>query len=112
MGADVGRNIVLNYNGGPIAGVRTKNPAFNREPIDITDDDSAGWRELLAIPGQKQVNLPVSGICETPVLREAFFGSDVLENLELMYPDGGVLSGNFFMSSYTETVEYNGAITF
>lgn len=112
MTADVGRNIVMAVDSEPLAGVRSKNPSFNKEPIDITDDDSSGWRELLATPGQRDVSIPVSGITKSPRLRQAFFNSEVLHGVTLTYPDGGVLSGSFFLGSYKETGEYNGAITF
>jgi TP901-1 family phage major tail protein len=103
---------MLRVDGAPLAGVRSKNPSFNKEPIDITDDNSAGWRELLATPGQRDVTIPVSGVTKSPFLRQAFFNSDILRDVELEYPDGGILSGTFFLASYSETGEYNGAITF
>lgn len=112
MAGNLGYDMTIALNGNTFAGVRSKNPSFNREPVDISDDNSQGWRELLAIPGQRQVNIPVSGIVKDTVLREAFFAGDVLHGIEITYPDGGVLVGSFFMASYSETGEYNGAITF
>jgi len=112
MPADIGGNMTIALNGNVFAGVRSKNPSFNREPIDISDDNSAGWRELLEVPGQRQINIPVSGVVKDTVLREAFFAGDVLHGIEITYPDGGLLAGDFFMASYSETGEYNGAITF
>lgn len=112
MTADVGRNIKLKMDGSPIAGVRSKNPSFNKEPVDISDDDSNGWKELLATPGSRDVKIPISGVTKSSLLREAFFNGDVLHAVELEYADGGTLTGDFFLATYSETGEYNGAITF
>lgn len=112
MTADVGRNIILTMDGQPIAGVRSKNPSFNKEPVDISDDNSNGWKELLATPGSRDIKIPISGVTKESLLRESFFTGDVLHAVVLTYPDGGTLTGDFFLASYSETGEYNGAITF
>lgn len=108
----IGRYILLALNGEPVAGLRSKNPQFNKEPIDVTDDNSQGWRELLAEPGQRDVTIPVSGLVKDPLMRQQFFAGNVLHNVTLTYPDGGVLTGTFFLASYSETAEYNGAVSF
>lgn len=98
-----------------IAGVRTKGVAVNAEPVDITSDDSSGWRELLAEPGQQQVDLSVSGITDNDTFRGKALtapGSKSMESLQIDYPDGSTLSGSWFIASYTETGEYNGSVTF
>lgn len=107
-----GREVALAVDSETIGGVRTKNPQCNKEPIDVTDDDSSGWRELLAKPGQREVNLSVSGVVDGDKLRAAYYANDALHDVTLTYPDGGELSGSFFLASYNETGEYNGATTF
>ena len=64
MTASVGRNITLSWGAPatPIAGVKEKALTVSGEPIDISSDDDAGWRTLLAVPGQKQIELKVSGV--------------------------------------------------
>lgn len=112
MAKFAGREITLVVDSAAIGGVRTKNPQMNKEPIDVTDDDSSGWRELLALPGQREVNLSVSGVVDDDTLRAAYFASETLHDVTFTYPDGGELAGSFFLASYNETGEYNGATTF
>lgn len=109
----IGRKIVLVWDGAEIAGVREKGIALNGEPVDVTDDDSDGWRELLAEAGEHQVNVSLSGVTKSDALKEAWF--DVLDRIKpvtITYPDGGVLSGDFFLGTFSETGPYSDATTF
>ncbi len=113
MSAQVGRKILLKRDGAVLAGVRTKSVAINREAIDITNDDDIGFRNLLAEPGERQVDLTVSGITVNSILRDASFEDPaVLEDLSLEYTDGSKIEGDFFLASYSENAEYNDAVSF
>lgn len=112
----LGRELILTVGGQSIAGVQTKGLTCNNTPIDVTDDNSSGWRELMAIPGLKTVDVPISGVLKNLELIRLFFsstngGSQVTTNT-LTYADGSVVTGEFFMVSITETGESNGARTF
>ena len=113
MSAESGRKLLIKRNGNIIAGVRTKGVTFNREPVDITNDDDDGWRGVLAEPGEKQLDLSVGGVSKDDTLRAiAFTDPAVLEDMTLEFPDGGLIAGDFFVSNYSETGNYNEAITF
>ena len=113
MSAVVGRKILIKKDGTVLAGVRTKSVAINREPIDITNDDDLGWRNILAEPGERQIDFTVSGIVVNDVLRDASFEDPaVLEDLTFEYDDGAKIEGDFFLASYTENGEYNDALSF
>ena len=113
MSAESGRKLLIKRNGSIIAGVRTKGVTFNREPVDITNDDDDGWRGVLAEPGEKQLDLSVGGVSKDDTLRAiAFTDPAVLEDMTLEFPDGGLIAGDFFVSNYSETGNYNEAITF
>ena len=113
MSAESGRKLLIKRNGNIIAGVRTKGVTFNREPVDITNDDDDGWRGVLAEPGEKQLDLSVGGVSKDDTLRAiAFADPAVLEDMTLEFPDGGLIAGDFFVSNYSETGNYNEAITF
>ena len=111
----LGRQVVLTVSGASIAGVQTKGLTCNNEPVDVTDDDSLGWREVMAVAGLKTVELPVSGVLKNLELLEAFFnsaGGSQVYAITVTYPDGSVAAGNFFLASINETGESNGAKTF
>ena len=117
MPAIKGRSIVVKRGDSSpltaVAGVRTKSVAINGEPIDVTNDDSDGWRELMAEPAEMQISISVSGVLLDDTLKEeAFSASDRIKDMQFVYPDGGVIEGEFYLGSYTDTGEYNGAATF
>lgn len=113
MTANAGRTIELTWSGAAIPGVREKSVALNGEPIDITSDDSLGWRELLSTdPAENQVNISVSGVTKSFAMKQTWFSNNRMRTATITYPDGSVLSGEFYMVSYTDTGPYNDAITF
>lgn len=113
MTANAGRTIDLTWGGSPIPGVREKSVALAGEPIDITSDDSLGWRELLSDdPAENQVTISISGVTKSFALKQDWFANDRMQAVTITYPDGGVLTGNFYLASYTDTGPYNDATTF
>lgn len=109
----IGRKIVLTWDGAAIDGVREKGIALNGEPVDVTDDNSDGWREVLAEAGEHQVNVSLSGVTKSDVLKEAWFDvEDRIKAVTITYPDGGVLALNAFLGTFSETGPYNDAVTF
>ena len=113
MSANSGRKLLIKRNDVLLAGVRTKGVAINREPVDITNDDDDGWRGVLHEPGEKQIDLTVGGVTKDDTLRQiAFTEPAILEEMVLEYPDGSLIEGDFFISSYNESGDYNDAITF
>ena len=113
MSANSGRELLIKRNTTVLAGVRTKAVNINRSPVDITNDDDDGWRGLLTEPGEKQIDLTVGGVTKDDTLRQvAFTEPAVLESMTLEYPDGSVIAGDFYISAYNESGDYNDAITF
>lgn len=111
----LGRQVVMTVAGQSIAGTQTKGLTCNNEPVDVTDDDSSGWREVMAIPGIKTVELPISGVLKNLELMQAFFnatGDSQVFAISLTYPDGSTAAGNFFLASFSETGESNVGKTF
>lgn len=113
MTAFKGRKVTLTWDGEAIAGCREKAIALNGEPVDVSDDSSAGWRTLLAEPGEKAVDLSLSGVTKSAVLRTAWFAGETQETVVVTYPTGGgSFTGTFHLASYQETGAYNDAVTF
>lgn len=108
-----GRAMLLRLNGVGVAGLRTKSVSIAGEPIDITSDDDDGIRKLLDAPAELQVNISASGVTKSDsLLQIALQQADRVNPMQIVRPDGGTLSGDFFLASYTETGEYNGASSF
>lgn len=119
MAARVGRQVRFYYGGNSpadeILGVREKGVELNGEPIDITSDEDAGIRTLIAnLSAQDEVNLSVSGVTKDQRLKAAWFSNpnSRTQTVTLVYPDGSSISGTFFLSSFSETEPYNDATTF
>lgn len=113
MSAFSGRQLNFEWKGTDIAGVRTKSVSINGEPIDITSDDDNGWRTLLTDQAaQNQVDLSLSGVTKTSILKRDFFQNLRSGECRFEYPDGSVISGTFLLVTYTETGNYNDATTF
>lgn len=113
MAAHAGRAINFEWKAGEIAGVRQKSIAINGEPIDITSDENNGWRTLLLdAPAQQQVDISVSGVTKSSVLKRDWFQGLRDGECRFEYPDGSVISGTFLLISYTDTGAYNDATTF
>lgn len=109
----LGRSTILKVDGVAIAGVREKALSVNGEPVDVTADDSAGWREVLAETGEQQVDLSLSGVTKSNVLKViAFSKTDKVKAVTLEYADGGIVAGDFYFGPYNETGPYNDATTF
>lgn len=108
----VGRKLIYKRDGEPVANLRSKELSVNREPVDVTDDDSSGWREVLDEAGQIEVEWSLSGVLANDTLRSEALSSGGIKGDEVEYPDGGTLEGDFFLSEYSESNEYNEAATF
>lgn len=112
MAGFIGRKIIFTWNGAPVQGVREKGISLNGEPIDVTDDDSDGWRMLLEEAGENQVDVSLSGVTKDDVLMKDWFAGTRTRTATLTYPDGRVISGTFFLATLSDTGPYNDADTF
>lgn len=113
MVAFAGRDIVLTWDGAEIPGVREKGFALGGDPINITDDDSNGRRELLAdTPSVDEVNISISGVTKSRKLMQDWFARTRTKTATVTYPNGDILTGTFMLVSYTDTGPYEDATTF
>jgi predicted secreted protein len=114
MAGRVGRKIKFRWGTPPaeIPGVREKGVTLNGEAVDVTGDDSDGWRELLADPAQNQAEISLSGVTKSHALKADWFAGTRTRVAEIEYDDGAKIAGSFFLSNYAETGVYNDAATF
>ena len=117
MVASIGRKVVFTWNGAAVGGVREKGIALNGEPIDITDENSNGYRELMDESGENQIDVTLSGVTKDQVLMKAWMDGLVtpaarVKTATFTFPDGRVISGTFRLNTYSETEPYKDAVTF
>ena len=116
MAATVGRNVTMTWGSDSppqgIAGVKEKSVTIAGEPIDITSDDDSGWRSLLTVPGQKQIDIKISGVTKDHLLLADWFNGNLTQEVILTYPDGAHISGSFYLSEYAEKASYKDAVSF
>lgn len=116
MTAKVGRQIRFfwggNSPGDEIQGVQQKSVQLNGAAIDVTSDDSNGWRELLTVAATNQVSISISGVTKDTRLITDWAAGNRTQQARFEYPDGSSVSGVFYLESYTDTGPYNNAATF
>lgn len=110
----IGRDFLIKKGSTVIASVRTKSASINGEPVDVTTDDSSGYRTLLDKAATRSVDLSVEGLTDDDTLRAAILGSGslLLADINVEYPDGATLTGDFFMTSLEESGQHTDAVGF
>lgn len=108
----LGRKIVVSRAGIDLAGIREKGITLNGEAIDVTADENDGWRELLNESGEDSVDISVSGVVKGNDLKQEWFSESKIKTTSFTWPDGGVMTGQFRLGTYTETGPYKDATTF
>ena len=120
MAKAAGRTALLKKAGTAIGGLRNIVVKIDGAPIDVSDQNSAGMVTLLsgAFVG-RQMTIDCDGVQEDPVLRN--IGADPTQALyltDLTFIFGNALAakdtitGDFFMTNYTENSPYDDAIDF
>ena len=120
MGAQKGKDLLVRLSDGAggfvaVAGLRTRQIAFNAESVDVTNADSAGrWRELLAGAGVRRAALSGAGVFKDEAadarLRTLFF-EGVIEAFQLVLPAFGVVEGPFQITSLEYRGDHAGEVT-
>jgi predicted secreted protein len=104
-----GRTVAVTWNSAALA-CREKGVTVNGEPLDVSDDSSAGWRVLDTELGEQSVNVSVSGLTKAHTLRH---GIGTQATLTVTYPTGqGSFTGTFQLASYSEGAPYKESVTF
>lgn len=116
MSKSAGRLCVIKKNATTIAGGRTVGFKVNGSPVDVQDQGDSGFQTLLGgvITGQS-IELSIEGYEEDQVLRDIALGSAsgrFLTDITLESPNGDEISGDFFLSEYEETGEYEDGLMF
>ena len=121
MPAQKGKDLLIRIGDGgngfvTVAGLRTRQIAFNAETVDVTHAESAGrWRELLAGTGVRRASIAGSGVFKDEAsdarMRQVFFDGDIL-TYQIVIPDFGTVQGAFQLTSLEFAGEHNGEVTY
>jgi TP901-1 family phage major tail protein len=121
MGAQKGKDLLVKIDDGAggfttIAGLRTRQLAFNAETVDVTNAESAGrWRELLAGAGVRRAAISGAGVFKDEAsdarLRQVFFDGDI-RSYQVVVPDFGRIEGPFQVTSLEYRGDHAGEVTF
>lgn len=111
----LGRKVTIAQGDTPsvIAVARTKSLTINNEAVDVTSDGDDGIQRYLNEPGQKAVEVSVEGMFDSAdeTLIDLSLSDDLISALEFDYT-AYTIGGDFFMTSYSQSMAYNDAITF
>ena len=121
MPAQKGKDLLLKIDDGAsgfvtVAGLRTRQLAFNAETVDITHAESVGrWRELLEGAGVKRASIAGRGLFKdaaTDALMRQVFFDGTLKTYQIVIPDFGTVEGAFQIVSLEFAGEHNGEVTY
>ena len=121
MGAQKGKDLLVKIDDGAggfttVAGLRTRQLAFNAETVDVTNAESVGrWRELLAGAGVRRAAISGAGVFKDEVsdarLRQVFFDGEI-RTYQVIVPDFGRIEGPFQVTSLEYRGDHAGEVTF
>ncbi|MBL4646086.1 MAG: phage major tail protein, TP901-1 family [Rhizobiales bacterium] len=99
-----------------VAGLRSKQIAFNSQSVDITHSESAGrWREMLAQAGTREASFSGSGVfkdaASDAAVKDVFFSGEI-PGWQVVIPDFGVVEGPFQITSLEYSGQHDGEVTF
>ena len=99
-----------------VAGLRTRQLAFNAEAVDVTSADSAGrWRELLDGAGVRRAAIAGAGVFRDEAsdarLRQMFFDGTI-ERFQIVVPAFGTVEGLFQITSLEYRGDHAGEVTY
>jgi TP901-1 family phage major tail protein len=99
-----------------VAGLRSRQIAFNAEAVDITNADSADrWRELLEGAGVRRASVTGSGIFKDAsadeTVRQTFFDGQIRQ-WQVAIPDFGTITGAFQITALEYSGEHNGELAY
>jgi TP901-1 family phage major tail protein len=121
MAAQKGKDLLVRLDDGAggfttVAGLRTRQLAFNAETVDVTNADSAGrWRELLAGVGVRRASIAGAGVFRDSAsdarMRTLFFDG-ASPTLQVVVPDFGTIQGPFQITGLEYRGDHAGEVTF
>lgn len=115
-----GRDMLLKVEDAPgtfltVGGLRVKSMSLSTSTVDVTNADSARWRELLPAAGLREVSISGTGlfIDDAAVRRvRTIFFDGATPRWQMRLPQVGVFDGPFQLSSLDLTGDFRAEVTF
>lgn len=102
--------------GTAIGGFRTTSFTINSETVDVTTADNTNrWRELLAAAGVKNMSISMSGVLADTAPHDQLIDDVIAQTVDaygLVVGDLGTFDGNFQLTQFEASGEYNGEQTY
>lgn len=116
MAKQAGNLCLIKKNSVTIAGGRTVGLTVNGSPVNVEDQGDSGYQTLLAgvITGQS-LEMTIEGYEDGQVLRDLSLGAAsgrFLTDISFFFPNGDNITGDVFLSAYTETGAFEDGQTF
>jgi TP901-1 family phage major tail protein len=121
MAAQKGKDLLIKIADGAggfvtVAGLRTRQLAFNAEAVDVTNAESAGrWRELLGAAGVRRAAVTGAGVFRTRPRTRACArcsSNGAIESYEIVVPDFARIAGPFQITALEYRGDHAGEVTF
>jgi len=103
------RDITITVGGATLAGVVTRDFTITNTPIDVTDDQSNGYRELLAKGGLKTLDLAIAGDVKDYELVATMFSTTQMVNCVVDLGDGTTTESNLTFDAFLADFSFGGS---
>ena len=110
MSALAGRDVVVYRNSVAVIAGQAKEFAIAKEAIDITSDDDAGFRTLLATSSVKTLDITLEAVLKDDIFL-AEINTDILESYEVDIPGIGSITGDFKLTAVSLSAPVDAAVT-
>jgi len=115
-----GRDIVVkkgtSSGGTALAAGRTVSLTLNSETVDVTTvDDTNRWRQLLAATGIKTMSVTFAGVLKDVATHDQMIDDLIAQTVDaygIVLSTLGTFDGNFQLSQFESSGEYNGEAQF
>ena len=113
-GDTIGRKVTISVAGAVVATARTTSLTVNNSSVNVTDGSDAGIQKILDEMGEKSVDVSVDGmyLSTDQALLELSLTTTPQAEIILNFDDVFTMTGDFFMTSFSNGMPYNDAVTF
>lgn len=103
------RDVTMTVGGITILGVVTKDFTFANAPVEVTDEQSNGFREVLAKGGVRSVDISISGDTKNYELLATFFSDTQMVAVNVDLGDGNTTESNLAFDALITELTFGGS---